>query len=409
MPDDNRLIDLIVRWEELREEGQDVSAEILCRDCPELLPVLRERLKALDAVNVALGTDDLDQETVSWAGDPSEKPDDGHDEASAAAAGPEVEAIREIPGYKLLRELGRGGMGVVHLALHIREDRLVALKMLLPGRGASQTERTRFKAEVEAVGRLHHPNLIQIFEVGEHEGHAYFSMEYLEGGSLEEKIASGPLPPLEAAKLIAVLARAIHTAHQHGVIHRDLKPANVMLTSDGIPKIGDFGLAKLRNTKFGPTRTLHILGTPAYMAPEQAAGHSRTAGPGADIYALGAILYRMLTGRPPFVGKSDMMLLLLVAEKEPAPLRDLNPEIPVDLETICLKCLRKKPDESYTTAALLADDLDRFAEGKAIQAQPFAPAPSRHTDVPSKWRWLIVLSLIAVVVAFLVMIFAAGK
>ncbi len=297
MADDSQLLDLVVRWEEMRAVGQSLSAEQLCRDCPELVPALRLRLEALRAMNAALGKAD-------GSDTPALNPQSS--EISTIADGRSAARIFDVapvPGYEILRELGQGGMGVVFLARQTSLDRLVALKMLLAGRHAAPAERARFQAEVKAIGRLRHPNLVQIHDVGEHDGRAFFSMEYLEGGTLEAVIGARPQPPRRAAELVELLARAIHTAHQHDVIHRDLKPANVLLSADGVPKISDFGLAKRLDISAGPTLTEHILGTPSYMAPEQAVGRSRQVGPGTDVYSLGAILYEMLTGRPPFQGE----------------------------------------------------------------------------------------------------------
>jgi len=370
MPDDSRLLDLIVRWEEMREAGQSLSAEQLCQDCPELLPALQQRLETLRAVDAALGPGDGSQYTVILGSGDTTKTQKPGAEGRSPADQADGGAISGIPGYEVLRELGRGGMGVVYLARQSGLERLVALKMLLAGQHASPSQRVRFEAEVKAIGRLQHPNLVQVFEVGEHEGRAYFSMEYLEGGNLEDKIASRPQPPRHAAELVEVLARAIHAAHQHGVIHRDLKPANVLLTSTGVPKISDFGLAKRMDASWGPTLTQHILGTPSYMAPEQATGQSRKVAPGTDVYALGAILYQLLTGRPPFLGEFGMNILRQVAEEEPVPPRRLQTTVPADLETICLKCLQKHPAQRYASAAALADDLACFLAHKPILARP---------------------------------------
>ncbi len=358
MPDDSRLLDLVLRWEEKREAGIDVPAELLCQDCPELVSPLQKRLAALREVNAALATQDASEKTIPSVGD-SQK-------SGEPASVPSI----TIPGYEVLRELGRGGMGVVYLARQAGVGRLTAIKMLLAGEHATASDRARFEAEVEAVGRLKHPNLVQVFEVGEHEGRPYFSMEYLEGGSLEDKIDSQPLTPRQAAALAEVLARAIHVAHQNGVIHRDLKPGNVMLTADGIPKIGDFGLAKRTNAIAGPTRSLHVLGTPNYMAPEQAKGQSRHADASADVYALGAILYQLLTGRPPFLGEGAMDVLRQVVEDDPVPPGRLKLIVPPDLDSICLKCLSKKPADRYSSAAALADDLARFLADEPTIARP---------------------------------------
>jgi predicted Ser/Thr protein kinase len=369
VPDESRLLELVVRWEELRQGGQSLPAEQLCQDCPELLPALRERLATLQAMNAVLAAGETRPDANSLSGEPSQTFEQTSGEQAAARQAAEGN-FPDIPGYEILRELGRGGMGVVYQARQTGLKRLVAVKMLLAGRYAAPVERARFQAEVEAIARLQHPNLVQVFEVGEREGRAFFSMECLDGGNLEDKLASGPQPPRQAAELVEVLARAIHAAHQRGVIHRDLKPANVLLTTEGVPKISDFGLAKRLDIASGPTRTQHILGTPSYMAPEQAAGRSKQVGPATDVYALGAILYEMLTGRPPFQGESVVEVVRQAAEEEPVPPRRLQSTVPADLETICLKCLEKQPPQRYASAAALADDLHRFLAGKPVLARP---------------------------------------
>jgi serine/threonine protein kinase len=297
-----------------------------------------------------------------------------------------------VPGYEILGELGRGGMGVVYKARQVALDRVVALKMILAGGHAGEAELARFRTEAEAVARLQHPNVVQIHEVGQHGGLPFFSLEFCAGGSLEKKLAGTPLPPLEAARLVQTLAGAMEAAHRAGVVHRDLKPANILLTSSGrsqtgvgdgspaplserplnehTPKITDFGLAKKLDSGTGQTASGAILGTPSYMAPEQAGGQNKTVGPLADVYALGAILYELLTSRPPFKAATQLDTLLLVLSEEPVPPRQLQPQVPRDLETICLKCLQKEPKKRYASAADLAEDLRRFGAGEPIQARP---------------------------------------
>jgi WD40 repeat protein/tRNA A-37 threonylcarbamoyl transferase component Bud32 len=278
--------------------------------------------------------------------------------------------VRYIGDYELLDELGRGGMGVVYKARQGKLNRLVALKMILAGEYVGEKDVARFRTEAEAVARLQHPNIVQIFEVGEHDGHPYFSLEFVDGGSLAQKLDGTPLPPQKAARLMETLARAMHAAHQAGVVHRDLKPANVLLTADGTPKITDFGLAKKLDADAGQTQSGAIMGTPSYMAPEQAGGKSKEIGPAADTYALGAILYELLTGRPPFKASTPLDTVLQVVGDEPVPPRKLQSKTPRDLETICLKCLQKAPGKRYATAADLAEDLRRFQAQVPIQARP---------------------------------------
>jgi hypothetical protein len=273
-----------------------------------------------------------------------------------------------VPGYEILGELGRGGMGVVYQARQVGLNRVVALKMVLAGGHASEEDLARFRTEAEAIARLQHPHIVQVFDIGEHHGTPYFSQEFCPGGSLATKLSGTPLPPRQAAALVETLARAVHAAHQAGILHRDLKPANVLLTADNQPKIADFGLAK-KLGEAGQTATGAVMGTPSYMAPEQAGGKSKELGPAADVYALGAILYECLTGRPPFKAATPLDTLLQVMSESPVPPRRLQRTIPADLQTVCLKCLEKAPGQRYKSAEALAADLRRFLEGKAIHAR----------------------------------------
>ena len=298
-----------------------------------------------------------------------------------------------VPGYEILGELGRGGMGVVYKARQIGLNRLCALKMILAGGHAGEADLARFRTEGEAIARLQHPNIVQVYEIGQHDGKPFFSLEFCVGGSLDRKLAGTPIDPKEAAKLVRTLAQAMHAAHEANVVHRDLKPANILLSFSrdaessersearraplrrlrvaakrARPKITDFGLAK-KLDESGQTQTGAIMGTPSYMAPEQAEG-KKDIGPPADVYALGAILYECLTGRPPFKAATAFDTILQVAADEPVPPRQLNAKAPADLETICLKCLHKTPGKRYRSAAGLADDLRRFLAGEPIQARP---------------------------------------
>jgi serine/threonine-protein kinase len=320
--------------------------------------------------------------------------------AATEAPRPQVTATPEtVAGYEVLRELGRGAMGVVYQARQPGLKRLVALKMILAGSHASAHELARFRSEAEASARLQHPNIVQIYEVGDDAGRPFFSLEFVDGTSLDKKIGGMPQPPREAARMVQVLAQAMDHAHRHGIVHRDLKPANVLLTHDGVLKIGDFGLAKRLEGDAGQTRTGAVLGTPSYMAPEQAEGRARDVGPSADIYALGAILYELLTGRPPFRSTSVLDTLEQVRTREPVAPIQLQPGVPRDLETICLKCLQKEPAQRYRTARGLADDLRRFLGGEPILARPVGRAERM-------WRWgrrnpLVAGLLAAVVVSLL--------
>jgi WD40 repeat protein len=358
MPSQARVSALLLRWEELREQGQPASPEELCRDCPEQLPELRRLIQALEAMRPALAT------AGEAATVPPAPPGDG--EASAAAL--------TVAGYEILGELGRGGMGVVYKARQVALNRVVALKMVLAGGHAGEADLARFRAEAEAIARLQHPHIVQIHEVGQTEGRPFFALEYCPGGNLEKRLGGTPLPPKEAARLVETLARAVDAAHRAGIVHRDLKPANVLLTSDSQPKVTDFGLAKKLDAGTGQTASGAVMGTPSYMAPEQAGGHSKQVGPSADVYALGAILYECLTGRPPFRAATAIDTLLQVLSEEPVPVRRLQPKVPRDLETICLKCLQKEPTKRYASAADLADDLQRFGTGELIRARPVGAA-----------------------------------
>jgi serine/threonine-protein kinase len=275
-----------------------------------------------------------------------------------------------VPGYEILGVLGRGGMGVVYKARHRALKRTVALKMILAAGHAGPRELARFRTEAEAAARLQHPNIVQVFDVGEADGHPYCALEFVEGGNLASKIAAKLLPAREAARLVETLARAVQLAHSCNVVHRDLKPSNILLATDGTPKITDFGLARRLDDDSGATQAGAIMGTPSYMAPEQASGRTHEAGPAADIYALGAILYECLTGQPPFKGQTMGETLDLVRTQEPTPPSRLRPGLPRDLETICLKCLEKDPGRRYPSAAELADDLKRYQRGEPITARP---------------------------------------
>jgi mono/diheme cytochrome c family protein/predicted Ser/Thr protein kinase len=303
-----------------------------------------------------------------------------------------------VAGYEVLAVLGRGGMGVVYKARQPGLKRVVALKMILAGAHAAPEHLARFRTEAEAVARLHHPNIVHVYEVGQHEGHPFVSLEYLEGGSLAQQLDGAPRPPHEAARLVETLARAVHHAHERGIVHRDLKPANVLLGADGCPKIADFGLAKLSDGSGWETASGAILGTPSYMAPEQASGKRRDVGPPADTYALGAILYELLTGRPPFVGESALEVLMQVASAPLVPPAERIPSCPPALEAICLKCLNRVPQERYESAVALAEDLRRFSSGELASApvrpsRPSAPRRRRVRALPLVLAGLLVLAV----------------
>jgi WD40 repeat protein/serine/threonine protein kinase len=335
-----------------------------------------------------------------------------------------------IPGYELLGELGRGGMGVVYKARQQSLKRFVALKMILSGGHASAEELARFRHEAEAAARLQHPNIVQVYEVGACDGRPFLSLEYVDGGSLAQHLHGTPLPAREAAALVETLARAVQHAHDQGIVHRDLKPANILLTgardkgrgareeahelampapsshsspsllaprpSPLHPKITDFGLAKRLDSTSGLSRSQGIVGTPSYMAPEQAGGKGKQVGPPADVYALGAILYELITGRPPFRAETPLDTVLQVLHDEPVPPRRLHPRLPRDLETICLKCLEKEPRKRYASALALAVDLHRFRKHEPIHARP-TPFWERG------WKWARRRPAVATLAALLVL------
>jgi serine/threonine-protein kinase len=355
---DEALAERLLRWQELREQGRAAGAEQLCADRPELAGALGQRIRALLAMEAALGVGD---ETPRAA-----------DATPPPVPGPSAPTELSLPGYEVLGVLARGGMGVVYKARNLRLNRLEAVKLMLAGLHATPEGLARFRTEAEAVARLRHPNVVQVYQVGDWAGEPYFTMEYLEGGSLAERLRRAPLPPREAAALVQSLAGAVRHAHERGIVHRDLKPANVLL-QDGVPKITDFGLAKLLDRGPGSadrTRTGAVMGTPCYLAPEQAGGRSKEVGPAADVYALGAILYECLSGRPPFEGETTLDTLEQVRRCEPVPPSRLRPRVPRDLENICLQCLRKEPGRRYAGARELADDLGRFLHGRPVLARP---------------------------------------
>ncbi len=416
MGDGKAVNELLSLWDAGREEGHEVAPEELCRDRPELLGELCRRIEALRAFDPLLQTR-VQSNTSEGTG----------------PGGASVRPSPKVAGYEVLEELGRGGMGVVYKARDLRLKRLVALKMILAGAHAGAAQRERFRREAEAVARLQHPNIVQVFELGEQDGLPFFAAELVEGDSLDRHLGGTPQPPREAARLIQVLASAVDAAHRAGVVHRDLKPANVLLAfphpptpspkegeggpeglapplpfwerglggeGGAVPKIADFGLAKQfalgeEGTASHPTQSGAVLGTPSYMAPEQAAGRGEV-GPAADTYALGVILYEMLTGAPPFRGTSVLDTLEQVVAVEPVPPSRLQRSVPRDLETICLKCLHKAPGRRYPSAAALADDLGRFLAGEPIQARPVG-----RVERAVKWarRRPVVAALLALVVA----------
>jgi hypothetical protein len=329
-------------------------------------------------------------------------------DVTAAYSSPDAGMPSLPAGYELLEEIGRGGMGIVYRVRQTALNRVVALKMIRAGLHASEDERARFRVEARAVAALAHPRIVQIYETGEHQGLPFITLEFCAGGSLARKVRDNPLPTNEAAELVRQLAEGVAYAHSRGLVHRDLTPGNVLLTADGQPKIADFGLAKQFEATSeatvvgeGLTQSGVIVGTPSYMAPEQARGRAREAGAAADIWALGAILYRLLTGRPPFQAATSMETLLAVVNDEPVPPRQLAPRLPRDLETICLKCLQKDPVRRYASAQELADDLARFLRHEPIRARPVG-AVERAT------KWVRRNPVVAALAAAVVLVLLAG-
>jgi serine/threonine protein kinase len=368
MSSDERVLDLLARWEEGRALGREPSAEELCPDDAPLRQELSRRIAKRQFVHSLL-----------------ELPQTQSPEAAAKSA----PRMPRVAGYEILEQIGQGGMGVVFKALQLRLNRIVALKMILAGARAGEREMQRFFKEAQAAAQLAHPNIVQVYEFGEQDECPYLTMEYVAGGSLSQKLKGSPLNSGDAARLVEIIARAVHFAHQRGIIHRDLKPENILLASvtssgnhgsttaaalhgallDVIPKITDFGVAKRLDLDRSQTQTGAVLGTPNYMAPEQAEGKSYAIGPATDVYSLGAILYELLTGQPPFSAPTILETLERVRVSEPIPPADLKGGVPRDLETICLKCLRKDPGERYQSAEELADDLARFLAGEEIKAR----------------------------------------
>jgi hypothetical protein len=356
---ERRLDEIVTAYLKAVEAGADPDPQEWLRRHPDLADDLRAFFSAHGQIGELAGMvrqpsrSQVEAETV------------GIEAIDHAHARP---ALGRLGDFELLEEIARGGMGIVYRAHQISLGRIVALKVILAGHLASPGDIERFQAEAQLAANLDHPNVVPIYEVGEHEGQHYFVMKWLEGGSLADKVGDLIGKPKEAAQVLEKVARAVFAAHQHGILHRDLKPANILLDARGEPLVGDFGLARLIEKDRGVTRTGAIVGTPSYMAPEQV-NASKTLMPAADIYALGAILYELLTGRPPFRGQTPWETLNKVVADEPASPRKIRARTPRDLEVICLKCLQKNPAQRYRSARELADDLQRFVNGEPIKAR----------------------------------------
>jgi serine/threonine-protein kinase len=363
---DERLAQLLAGMTEQVRRGERPDVEATAAQHPDLAAELRELWAAV------LFADEFAKSSVTLRQTPSQP-------EPAAAAPPALP--RTFGDYELLGELGRGGMGVVYRARQKSLRRIVALKMILRGDLATPTDLARFQAEARAAARLEHPNIVSVYEAGQNDGQAYFSMQYVEGQTLASLMTGGPLRPHDAARYLAAVARAVHFAHEQGVLHRDLKPSNVLIDRDGRPHVTDFGLAKTWKSEL-PTRgepaqrsgmpltvSGAIIGTPAYMAPEQVSNSRGKPSPASDVYSLGVILYEMLTGRPPFQGATPVDTLLLVLDQDPVRPRLLNPKVDPDLELICLKCLQKEPELRYASAAELAADLEAFQQSEDVSVR----------------------------------------
>ena len=361
----------------LAENG--VSSLVASRFDGDLMgdgPQPAEPASTLDATLDCVGSPELPATAAEMTGD-GRSGHGGRTEAQSRAlasspvAGPDsCRSDRpNIPGYELIETLGEGGMGVVYKARQLGLNRLVALKMIIGGRHARADLLARFRIEAEAVARLRHPNILQIYDIGEVDGLPFVSLELLDGGGLDDRLSGTPQPGRSGAELVATLARAVHAAHQAGIVHRDLKPTNVLFTADGTPKITDFGLAKRLESDSQQTETGQIMGSPSYMAPEQARGQTKEVGPAADVYALGAILYETPQRAPPFKGETPIDTVRQVIDDDPVPPSRLVPRVARDVETICLKCLHKEPHKRYDSAQELALDLDRYRDGKPIKAR----------------------------------------
>jgi mono/diheme cytochrome c family protein len=389
MPASGPVDELMLRWEEARQLGKELTVSDLCAECPELAEEVRRRIQAILAMEDILGVGKDDPNRATFI------------PAEGVSSGRPAVPLPVIPGHEIVRVLDRGGMGVVYEARQLGLGRTVAIKMISAGRLGPEAV-SRFRLEAEAAARLQHANFVQIFEIGQVDGHPFYSMEYVAGGSLAELLTRKPPSARQAAEMTATLARAVHAAHESGIVHRDLKPSNIMLTPDGIPKIADFGLAKRLDHGTAHTHTGDILGTPSYMAPEQAEGHKDQIGPATDVYALGAILYELLARKPPFQGATPLASLRLVIAHEPIAPSQLAPSVPPDLEAICLKCLEKAPARRYPSAQALADDLQRFLSGEPVTARRSGWARRTWKWVrrhPQKTAWCVAGSVLALFAA----------
>ncbi len=378
MTTDSRISELIARWESLNFQGRPINIEELCGDCPELADELRKHVQNLTRPASVLH--ETLAEDMTAGSTPSAK--------LSPPPNPGGSRYPNLPGYEIIGELGRGGMGVVYKARQIKLNRPVAIKTILSGAHAGMRERARFAAEAESVARLQHPNIVQIYDVGEHDGSPYFSMEFVDGPSLHRRLQGQPVDEVTAATIIETVALAIEYAHQRGIVHRDLKPANILMAgaevapiADCTPKLTDFGLARQLEEDVRLTQTGVVLGTPCYMAPEQVENPTAEITPAVDIYGLGALLYELLTGRPPFSAASNFETMRLVVTEDPIRPSLLKPSVPKPLERICLKCLAKHAQDRYASAQALADDLALFLDGQHPTVENERPSGIRRRSL----------------------------
>ena len=339
------------------------TATTICGKCGAEIPAdARQGACPACLLETGLGLLKAD-EPVAGVGDP------GPPASPMPATARSAAMITDFGDYQLLEEIGRGGQGVVYRARQKSLNRIVALKVIGLGQWATEAHLKRFRREAEAAASLEHPSIVPIHEVGERDGYCYFSMKLVEGGQLDEVVRHSPLSTRQAAELIAKVARTVHYAHEHGILHRDIKPGNILVDQKGEPHLTDFGLARLVETESTVTRTKEVLGTPSYMAPEQAIGETGKLTSATDVYGLGAVLYQLLTGHPPFAGGTTYETVKLLLETEPRQPRLLNPKVDRDLSTICLKCLEKDPQRRYPAAAGLAEDLEHWLKHEPIRAK----------------------------------------
>jgi eukaryotic-like serine/threonine-protein kinase len=413
--EDSILVALLDELTAAMRMGREPDLEQAERRYPGLADDLRslwatvwvaEEMARADVPDAPQESHGPDAETVDWPPAGRQSPE------GLSSPSPGTSQGRRFGDYELFEELGRGGMGVVTRARELARGRIVALKRLLGGSESAPEDIERFRAESRAASRLAHPHIVPVLQVGECDGHPYFTMQYVEGTTLAKKLAEGPLPAIEAARLLLPVCRAIHYAHECGILHRDLKPSNILIDRQGNPYVSDFGLAKRIDVDPSLTPSGALVGTPSYMAPEQAgslaSGRRVEVGPASDVYSLGAILYHMLTGRPPFQAATAVETIMLALEHDPISPRALNPRVSPEAEMIALKCLQKSPGLRYATAADLAEDLESFLRGDPVSARSTSLralaarllGETHHAPVLENWGLLWIYHSIALLVFF---------